>query len=283
MFGRKGHLKPAWSYHATGVLWRLVPAAGGILIGEVRDVDGKKTWFVALDERTGTPLWRDKTFGEDWWIGIEAVGNAVLYLHTFAKPDMPHHRGIIAVDIASGEQLWHKPDVTFEWLDNGVVTASRTTSTGKETLYLDACTGTSITASGTPRQQPDNERADLASPIPVSGFAGQGNMLAGVLRSTFKRTLLDQAAEYIDYHGYVVFSYLAASQRGKQQTNPDQFISVLRRHDGSLLYDAIMNDNTPALLPGNFFVASGTLLFVRNRSELIALHLPPISPESTIR
>ncbi len=283
MFGRKGHVKPAWSYKASGVLWRLVPAAGGILISEVRDVDRKQTSFAALDERTGKPLWRDKSFGEDWWIGIEAVGNSVLFLHLFATPELPEHRGIIAVDTGSGELLWSERSLKFEWLEGDVVTASRSSATGSETVRLDSRSGTLMKGNSQSRLSAEGGRDDVIAPIPITGVSSTSNPAAGLLRSSITRTLLGDVAEYIEYGEYLVFCYVAGTPGENQQIRAEQYITVANRQDGSVVYDALMNENIAAIMPGNFFVAGGMLLYVRGRSELIALHLQHVNPESTKR
>lgn len=281
MFGKKGHLKPAWSYKASGVLWRLVPAAGGILIGEVRDVDRKRTSFLALNERSGKPLWRDKTFGEDWWIGIEAVGHSVLFLHLFATPDLPEHRGIIAVDTGSGELLWSDPGLKFEWLDGDLVTASRSTAAEREILRVDGRTGTMMQAEAMSRGS-SAERGDVVAPLPIAGISGAGNPAAVLLRSSVQRPLLGNVAEYINHTDYIVFCYVSGSA-AEARENSRQYISIVERENGVVVYDAMVQENLSALMPGNFFVAGGLLLYVRGRSELVAVPLQHIPSESTER
>jgi len=106
-------LKPEWTYTADGMLWRLFCAKGERIVGECRDQGRKTASFFCLDENTGLPLWKDLRLEEAWWVGIEAVLGDTLVLHSYAKPDMPQHRGIRAFDVASGTPRWRNDESTF--------------------------------------------------------------------------------------------------------------------------------------------------------------------------
>jgi len=94
-------------------------------VGEARDQDQKLVSFFALNAQSGVPLWRDLRLDEPWWAGIEAASDGVVLLHRFATPDMPQHKGILALDLKSGAQLWENRDVTFWFIRDGSVVAHR--------------------------------------------------------------------------------------------------------------------------------------------------------------
>jgi hypothetical protein len=105
-----------WEYTTRGFLWRVCPAPGGRLIGEDRDVEKKQASFFCLALSDGKPLWKDRTFGEAWWIGIDSVFRDVLVLHRFSSPDIPEPMGITVVDIETGDVLWQRSDAVFAGL-----------------------------------------------------------------------------------------------------------------------------------------------------------------------
>ena len=102
--GRK--YTPAWKYRTKGILWRVGPVGPASLAGEVRDPERKEVRFFCLDRLTGRVRWEGKQFGDPWWVGIECGIENVLLLHGYAHPDMPGHRGLIAVDTFTGDVLW---------------------------------------------------------------------------------------------------------------------------------------------------------------------------------
>ena len=77
-------LKPTWEYKVDGLIWRVIPAESGKIVGEVRNVTKKATSFFCLNQMTGEVFWEDLKFGERWWIGIEAIHKDVILLHGFA-------------------------------------------------------------------------------------------------------------------------------------------------------------------------------------------------------
>jgi len=129
---------PAWTHDAGAVIWRFLFDGEGRIIGEVRDPERKQAWFFCLREHDGAVIWNDLRLGEPWWVGIEGVDEGRLYLHGYRKPDMPQHLGITAVDIPSGEQLWHNDDYAFVLSLNGEVYAARETFGGMQFYRLSA-------------------------------------------------------------------------------------------------------------------------------------------------
>jgi hypothetical protein len=109
--GRSG-----WEYPVRGFLWRVCPAPGARLIGEDRDVEKKQVSFFCLSLSGGKPVWKDRSFGEAWWIGIDCVFRDVLVLHGFASPDIPEPMGMTVVDLDTGDTLWQRSDAVFAGL-----------------------------------------------------------------------------------------------------------------------------------------------------------------------
>src|SRR5450759_102613 len=103
---QKKQLKPAWSYTTEGVLWRLLFSETNFIVGEDRDTEKKEVSFFCLNASNGDVLWKDISFAEPWWIGIEGIVHGKVFLHGFKKPDMPEHGRIIAVDLGTGRELW---------------------------------------------------------------------------------------------------------------------------------------------------------------------------------
>ena len=132
---------PAWAHDAGAVIWRFLFDGEGRIIGEARDPERKQARFFCLRERDGAVIWDDLRLGEPWWVGIEGVDAGRLYLHGYRKPDMPQHLGITAVDIPSGEQLWHNDEYAFVLALNGEVYAARETFGGMQFYRLSAGDG----------------------------------------------------------------------------------------------------------------------------------------------
>jgi hypothetical protein len=110
---RSKQLKPVWEFSTGVLIWRILFLSQKLIVGETRDKEAKATSFFCVDARTGKSLWKGIEFDEPWWIGIEAVYEKWIILHRFARPDMPEHRGIHMVELATGKLLWRNDELTY--------------------------------------------------------------------------------------------------------------------------------------------------------------------------
>jgi hypothetical protein len=115
---RKNSMKPDWEFQSSGIIWRILLSSQNLFVGETRNQETKSTSFFCVDTCTGKPLWEGIKFDEPWWIGIEAVYDKWIILHKFTRPDMPKHRGIYIVELATGKLVWKNDELTY-WFTNG--------------------------------------------------------------------------------------------------------------------------------------------------------------------
>src|ERR1043165_73152 len=113
LFGSKNKLRPAWNFVANGVIWRLLISQNGYLVGEDRNKESKMVTFFCIHLESGEVLWQGKLFDEDWWMGLEARHNDIVFMHEFATPDLPEHKKIPAVDMMTGRPLWTNEQSKF--------------------------------------------------------------------------------------------------------------------------------------------------------------------------
>ena len=86
---KKETIAPIWEFTARGIIWRLLLSENGFFVGEERNLESKTVSFFCLDQRSGSPLWNDRTFPEHWWISLEATHKNIVFIHEFVSPDMP--------------------------------------------------------------------------------------------------------------------------------------------------------------------------------------------------
>jgi hypothetical protein len=85
-FLKDQRLGATWTYKVDGVIWRVIPAESGKIVGEVRNVAKKTASFFCLNQMTGEVFWEDLKFDERWWIGIETIHEDIILLHGFSTP-----------------------------------------------------------------------------------------------------------------------------------------------------------------------------------------------------
>jgi Domain of unknown function (DUF4905)/PQQ-like domain len=269
---RRRGLRPSWEFTTTGNIWLLHPSSRGRLVGEERDAEKKCATFFCVDLTTGTPLWKDKTFGDRWWTGIEGVCHGVVFLHGYAVPDMPEHKGITAADEETGEVLWQDERVAYIVAAGRAVYGSRTVPAGRLITEFEGRTG------GVIREFAGDEAGAMS--LPRGGDEITDVVLPSLLREGEAAELFRTACgaapsgpvDYIVDGGVTIFAYY---QRVSVQGRPSwtSYLAVVDRASGRLrlntvLDDAVTSPGTDALL-----VRDATLYFVRRRRTLTAIAL----------
>ena len=281
-FFRPGRLDTDWKYAANGMIWRLLFTERGRVVGECRNQDTKTVSFFCLDEESGKPLWQDLNLEETWWVGIEAVLNDTLLLHTYASPDMPEHRGIRAYDTQTGVLRWRNDNVTFWFGFGDRVFAYRDLfekrvgyEIGLQTGELKATYDESLRELHALRGEAIESQSDSAVTPPeiMSDDALDPSILALVNR-TVKRRKIAGNVEYIKQNDVLAFNYhiLARTSAGQTQSF-ENHLFIYRLPQGTCVFSDIIGRDLKAYVPDSFFVRRSRLFFVKDQHTLTTLRL----------
>jgi hypothetical protein len=273
---RRRRLEPSWVYKSEGIIWRLHPARGGMLVGEERNIESRTASFFCVDP-SGT-LWKGKNFGEKWWTGIETVHRGVLFLYGFATPDLPGRKGTTAVDCATGEVLWNNGDLTFIGAAGDRIYSTQEAPGGPVVAEIDYRTGALVREVGRGRT------AMQQVPLDVDGLEeveypqvlseDDVSPLSAVVRKLSATAVADRPVEYGEHGPYLVIAYQRKGGAARDEVTPyTQVMDVVERVSGTLAMHVTLERtvSTPAF--GSFLVHSGTLYFVRERKTLTAVRL----------
>lgn len=272
---RKGKRNPLWVHTVEGIIWQVVPTGRGVLICETRDLEAKMTRFAGVNQTNGRGMWRNSSFGEQWWLGVETVCGGVLLLHKFAQPDMPEHRGLIAVDVESGRQLWQNDDVKFEGADGDSLFASRRGLAGEQFFQFDVRSGDAlqaVTPSAMQREIPVGETEKRLFPIPLMNLQMEHSTIGARILPHCNIEKVVGAVEYVELGDALAFS---VHERGSSST-PEQLLldhRLVILSNSDIIFSDIITRNAPASVPDSFFVENDVLFFVQERTKLTAVHL----------
>lgn len=279
---RSDRLKPEWTYTADGMLWRLFCARGGRLVGECRDQERKTATFFCLDERTGLPLWKDLQLEEGWWVGIEAVFGETLILHSYAKPDMPQHRGIRAFDVATGTPTWSNDESTFWFGVNDRLYGYRDLFEKRVAYEFDLTSGSVLRTFEESLQELNVLRAEASENQDHAGVVLPEPLDRETL-SADVQSLLDKAlrgaapagnVDVVQSKDIVAFSYyLAAHHERNERPTFENHLCVFRIPGKVRLFSGVINENLAFPVPDTFFIRGSRLLFLKNQQSLVSLRL----------
>jgi hypothetical protein len=281
LFGSQ-RLTPAWTFSANGIIWRMVLADPGFLIGECRDPQARLASFFAVETESGNVLWKDLRLVEQWWVGLEAVHNNVILFHGFASPDMPEHRGIQAFDMRTGRELWSNHDFSFWFCHQDQVIVYRDMFERRVGHELDLQTGSLIRTHEASLQELHElrQRAAAEQTMPdaiLPEFFEEkkaGEEVSQLVKKETKGKSLAGNIEYLRQGDILVFNYHERrSGDAAQPPSLENHLFVYQLSPRKRRFAEIIGRNLTGYVPDSFFVNRGHLLFVSNQRVLTALNL----------
>ncbi|HTR80670.1 MAG TPA: DUF4905 domain-containing protein [Bacteroidota bacterium] len=274
-------LKPAWSYDASGVLWRLLFSDTNFIVGEDRNTETKEVEFFCLNAVNGDLLWKGNSFGEAWWIGIEGVVHDKVFLHGFKKPDMPEHSKIVAVDLGTGRELWRDNHYAFLYATKERVMAFRDMFEKRLYYELDAATGEFMQelkeapSDLYERKNASHGRNDLRFPEPFDESSAEYPLIASFVTQVSKGETVRGSVEYVRMGGKLVMNFHSVRAHDNAKNNDDlqNTLVVIDESNGKRLYTDIVNSSTPTPAPDSFFVDDAVVYYIKEKHTLVALPL----------
>ena len=266
---KSSHIKPSWTFSAQSTLWRL-HFGGEKIIGEDRNVDTRSVQFFCLNEQDGKIIWNENSFGEQWWIGIEAILGNRLYLHGFKKPDMPEHKKIICADIETGNELWRNNDVAFWSADENFVFAFKELFERRVYYKLNAFTGEIIEEfQNEPSEHHSEDLSAFAFPQPLSQHSDNYQLILKTAEQMFTHFQNINNCEYVIHDSFLIINIYTVE---KEQSLKNRLF-VFNTQNKKQLFTEILNHQTPYQVPDSFFLRNSKLYFIMERKTLVAIQL----------
>jgi hypothetical protein len=275
---------PAWRYESEYLLWRIKISDDDLILVEERDTDARTASFACVSCADGKVLWERLRFEEPWWIGLADIHNGTAYFHGYRQPNLPAPRGIHAVDMKTGRVRWSDPGRVFLFAFDDDVFTSVEMFEGRHYFILDAGNGALTSDIGQDEERIRDLRsklneidqfADYVYPQPLDeSYPGRElimPLLAGYINN-------DVAAGSPDIlvHGRLVIAawHEPAEQALSDGTVLDQYIIVVDKRDGDVLYTEQLNTNISSPSPDSFFVRKDQLFHVKD-GRILTVHTIP--------
>ena len=282
-FFKEKQLKPAWIFDAGTLIWRIFFTSNNLIIGETRNQEAKSTGFFCVYMQSGKSLWKNISFDEPWWIGIEAVHERWMILHGFVRPDMPEHRGIRVVDIESGKLLWRNDSLSFWFVDNAKLYAHKYLFEKHIGCELDINTGTIIT------EQSDNLdlMQELRQKVVQKEFERQQNVIfpelfdenetdsviKTIVQGMTEGKALEGWIEYFSRSDVLIVSHYRHTQNKSESSLLNNILSVYDLKSEKMLYNEVIAEDVKTPSPDSFFIKNDLLFFIKHQTMLTALQV----------
>jgi len=288
LFGsiNKNRLKPLWRFSQKGNIWRFFFAGSNTIIGETRDIKSKLVYFFSLDVNTGKTYIKNFRFEkEDYWISIEGLNERLFFLHRFERPDLPHHKGIIALDNFSGEKLWENNEYLYLFCTNDSLYAYREKFEGTEIVEFDINTGELMkTLEQEEHDKIYNLKYKTLDESAYEKYNYPKTCSVENIPDTFKKIFNKEInktdatgkLEYISKDDYLMFNYYldkAADMKSPDKKSYENRFCIYKTSNAEKIYKDTLNKSSTYNVPDNFFIKDDNLYYLKEKKELIAINL----------
>jgi len=250
-----------FSHHFSGAIWATLAVPDkDILIIEVRDEVKFQVQFSALDFLNNQFLWKGITLKESWWIGLTAANDTTVLFHTYANKGNPDHKNLIALDIFTGNVRWEIVEFSFfDWDDSEI--AGHLTKDELNQATVNIKTG-ELTEKGWTIKTA-NEKAGPIRPV---GYFEGTPYFESVKEFVQKRTDYHptKGIEYLEWKDWIMVSMYI-----EESGSLANYLLVFGT-DGEVLLEVKLGEKLPGLGTDTFFMLSGCLFLVKNKTELVA-------------
>ncbi len=256
-------------------MWHVRVASEMLLLGEDRDPEARQATFFCLKMRNGEEVWRKGDYGDRWWIGITAIFNDTLLLHGFSSPDLPIHRGIIAIDLSDGSKKWERPDLVVQGTNGKNLVGHSFASSGEEYLEVSPMTGETLGALDRQSAQEFPSLEDAVEfPVPVEEVRTGNDELLKQIAPSLAGLECEGPILAFARRNRVAIS-LHERRPITLQSDPRfrHSLQLIDTASGRTMLRRVLDDDTSRLIPDPFFVHRDTLYCVRERRTLMAIPL----------
>lgn len=276
---------PSWVYNGgrDALIWRLSFTRNGLLVGQKRCPEGRRSLFFAIEERSGRVVLDDYLLlfsggtlpaGEGWFTGIETVSGNLAYLHAYQE-NSPEHLGLWAVDPETGRVVWSHANMVYcGVLQEGLLVYIPSVFAGfpeRRYLIVDPLTGEGL-------RRPDagtleiNAMRDSVVPeerrqeIVLPEFAVPG--------SPRHDALLGTGIDEPERCECIAAGSFAAAATHDHDPHSGGWRSVIRIwSERRLLHEDVMSEKSPRPALNSFLLHGRGLYYLKGESELVAVDI----------
>jgi hypothetical protein len=234
-----------------------------LLIIETREVENFQVAFSALDYQTKEFLWKDWKLPEPWWIGLTAARGGILLLQRYTTQGNPDRKNLLACDIFKQEILWEVPEFSFYDWDETYIWGHRT----REDMVPARVAIKTGEITEEPFTSPEVKKKPNAGK-PAQYLAGTPHFdtVQKFILSQTHQTIV-QGVEYLEHGDWIVVSAYRT-----EEGSLANYLLVFNGN-GKLVLQEKLAERLAGLGVDTFFILSGCLFFVKNKSELVAYRL----------
>jgi len=266
-------IKKYFEYKSDRQIWRILISNSDKLVLETRDLKTKEVFFNCYYLENGKNIFCDLQLDEKCWIGIEEIYKDIIFFHYFPKPDMPHHKGIVAFDIASQNVLWTNNEFSFLFVNGDQVYGFKQGFEERYFSTLNYLNGELIEELGADHKKINALQNSAANEKDWSSYIypqvlkdeNISKDIFQLISSQTQNLNIVGEIEYNFYNDLLLFNFHSKISE-EQLTN---IFCAVNLENGSLVLTKILNASTTSLFTDSFFVYKNFLFLLCEKNEVL--------------
>lgn len=253
-----------FSHRLPGTIWntRAIETLNQLAL-EVRDGVNFKVTFSMLDYSKSEFVWKDVSLPESWWVSLAAANKNTVLLNRFMnKGGNPDHKSLIALDARSGTVRWEIEELSFyDWSESQAL--GYRTKDDLVRVSIDLVTGKLMEVPWQPKG--GSEQFNQAKPV----FYAEGTPHFETVKKFVAQAdyRIIKGVEYLEFNRLIIIS-VYVEELGKLAN----YLLVFSE-TGVLILTVKLGEKLEGLGADTFFILSGCLFLVQNKTDLVAYRL----------
>jgi len=266
-------LKKLYKHDNGKQIWRILPTANNKLVIEERDIKTKEVFFSCLEINSGKKLFNEFQLEEKNWVGIELIYEDIIFFHSYGKPDMPSHKGIIAFDIISKSIHWQNDNYVFSFVYDDKVYCFQQRFESRVFFALDYLTGNVVEDFGNDsiiinqfKEKCDKKfwEQNYLFPEYFSRNGPAENEYQKYLVQVLNNNVIKGDLSYLKIKNLLMYNYHEIS---KTNTLNNLFVAF-DLSKNKILQKEYLDKNLVNLMPESFFVRDNYLFLIVDKTRL---------------
>jgi hypothetical protein len=225
---------------------------------EIRDVQLKQVRFSAVHLSARQLLWNEITFEESWWISLTEVSEALLLLSVYTDTNNPDKKSLVAFDFYTRNIVWWRNNFSISGISEYEVEGTDT-SLGPKNLVLSLKDGQPSTNHSI---VPLVQNLSIYKPLQYHEQSLHFETVKSFIAEKFHISALF-VIEYLEFDSFIFASVYV------QENGLVNYLLVMNQ-EGELVLKQTIGEQLKGIGLDTFFIVSGYLIFVKNRSELVS-------------
>jgi hypothetical protein len=261
------------SFPFDSLVWKIsVDAQNDILVLELRDHNNRSVDFTGIDLKNNKIIWQGVKLEETWWLGLDTCYNGKIYLHTYKDAQNPEHEGIIALETKTGKVVWKDTGKTFYHVSEEHLIATEGDEDSRKYIGLDPATGKEQHEISLKEvfkiasNKKEKENGKIRNPFHFSAEHSYFPKISDFIKEiTGEQPVI--AADYMENGEQVIISFYLYSVEGLSNH------LIVVDDEGLVIFRACLAAHIKGIGFDTFFVFEKTLIFVKEKKELIFLKI----------